>query len=72
MSADKKMDTVTVNAQALRAVLTALNGPGHHIRELQATRSLSKISGVEENPINILVDEFNAAVNAFNAGQKSS
>lgn len=32
------METVTVSAKALYQVLSALNGPGHHIRELQALR----------------------------------
>jgi hypothetical protein len=32
------METITVNALALRQLLVALSGPGHYIRELQATR----------------------------------
>lgn len=57
------METVTVNAKALRQVLEALNGPGHYIRELQVTRDLPGV----ENPIDTLTCEFNAAVEAFNA-----
>lgn len=57
------MDTVTVNAKALREVLLALVGPAHHIRELQATRGLPGY----ENPIDTLIREFNEAVDAHNA-----
>ena len=55
------MKTVTVNANALRSVLIALIGPGHLIRELQATRSIDALTGTE-NPINQLVREFNEQV----------
>lgn len=53
------MKTVTVDAEALRQVLTALNGASHLIRELQATRDPLMGKG---NPINKLIEEFNAAV----------
>jgi hypothetical protein len=43
-----------VDAAALRQVLQALNGPGHHIRELQVCR------GLPDSPIEKLVAEFNA------------
>ena len=56
------METVTVNAYALRELLVALNGPAHLIRELQALRG--PLVG-ENNPINILTAEFNAAVAAY-------
>ena len=60
------MEFVTVSASALRSVLQALNGPPHFIRELQATRNL--LPGLENNnPINTLCDEYNAAVQAQNA-----
>lgn len=59
------MEKVTVSAAALRRVLNALNGPGYYIRELQVTRN-PMIS--PDNPINALCDEYNAAVEAFNAG----
>ena len=58
------MKTVTVNADALRQVLEALNGPGHLIRELQYTRG--PLVG-HDNPINILVKEFNQAVVDYDA-----
>lgn len=58
------MKTVTVNADALRQVLQALNGPSHYIRELQVTRG--PLVG-DDNPINILIEEYNAAANAWNA-----
>lgn len=50
--------TVTVDGQALRQVLVALTGPGHLIRELQATRSLHTLG--HPNPIDILLEQFNA------------
>lgn len=52
--------TVTVDGQALRQVLVALVGQPHHIRELQATRSLHKLG--YPNPIDVLIEQFNAAV----------
>lgn len=57
------MEKVTVSAEALRQVLMALNGPAHYIRELQVTRG--PLVG-DDNPINILVEEYNAAVKAHN------
>ena len=45
---------VPVSAEALRQLLQALNGPGHHARELQFTR------GMPGNPIDTLIAEFNA------------
>lgn len=50
--------TVRVSAEALRQVLVALSGPGHLIRELQATRDIAKLSDTP-NPINTLVDQYN-------------
>lgn len=61
------MEKVTVSATALRQVLNALNGPAHYIRELQVTRG--PLIG-DDNPINILCDEYNAAVEAYNDSQK--
>ena len=52
------MEKVTVDASALRQVLTALTGPGYLIRELQATRGPI----FPENPIDKLISEFNAQV----------
>lgn len=43
----------TVDADALRQVLVALNGPDYFIRELQATRNLPG------SPIQLLTDQFN-------------
>lgn len=54
------MKTVTVDADALRQVLQALNGPGHHIRELQAIR------GLGDSPIDKLVEDYNKAAEEFN------
>jgi len=52
--------TISVSAEALHAVLSALVGPGHLIRELQATRDKPPI--MVGNPIDTLVREFNAAI----------
>lgn len=49
---------VAVDAVALRRVLEALVGPGHLIRELQATRSLHSLG--HPNPIDTLLEQFNA------------
>lgn len=54
------MDTVTVSAADLRAILEALSGPGYLIRELQAIRSLGN------SPIDRLIAEFDAQVDEFN------
>jgi ribA/ribD-fused uncharacterized protein len=51
------MRTVAVDADSLRQILEALVGPGHLIRELQATRLLPGI----ESPITRLVNEYNAS-----------
>lgn len=50
------MKTVTVDADALRQVLQALNGPSYLISELMAIRVLGN------SPIDILVEQYNAAV----------
>lgn len=52
-------ELIAVNADALRQVLNALNGPGHYIRELQVTRNLDELMETTKNPINLLVKEFN-------------
>lgn len=57
------METVTVNADALRQVLNALIGAPHLIRELQATRDKPPV--LTGNPIDTLVREFNQAVDAW-------
>lgn len=53
------MDRVTVNAKALHEVLTALISGGYLIKELQVTREPKELFA--DNPINILVDEYNKA-----------
>lgn len=50
---------VTVSGSALRAVLVALNGPGHYIRELQVTRG-----PLFDNPIDTLLTQYNEQVEA--------
>lgn len=61
------MKMVTVDAEALRRVLQALVGPPHHIRELQALRHHHNTPGFDPSPIQTLLDEYNAAVEAHNA-----
>lgn len=56
------MDKIEVSADALRAVLQALNGPPHYIRELQCTRGLPQLGDMPPNPIDVLIAEYNAAV----------
>lgn len=51
---------VSVSADALYRILQALTGPGHYIRELQATRSLHTLG--HPNPIDILIEDYNAEV----------
>lgn len=53
---------VAVDADALGQVLRALNGPGHLIRELQVLRSLPMAEA--PNPIERLLDQYNAFVNS--------
>jgi hypothetical protein len=62
------MEQVTVSAKALARVLTAFNGPPHYIRELQATRD---IPGVEDHPIDVLIKEYNLAVDVYNEQHSS-
>lgn len=47
---------IPVDAEALRRVLSALDGPPHYIRELQVTRNLPG----NNNPINTLIDDYNS------------
>ena len=50
---------VSVDPGALYALLSALSGPPHWVRELQATRGLP---GDPINPIDKLVEQYNAFV----------
>jgi|GEM_PF-1586572 len=52
---------VDVSAVALHTLLTALVGPAHLVRELQATRG--QLIG-DDNPINVLINEYNHALAA--------
>lgn len=54
-------ETVSVNKAALLQVLQALTGPGHLIRELQATRSIGALTGAT-NPINELIRNYNETI----------
>jgi hypothetical protein len=53
---------VSVDAEALQQVLNALIGPGHHIRELQFTRGLPPLGSLPRNPIDLLIEQYNAAI----------
>ena len=60
-TADKDAERVSVDAEALHQILTALNSVhGHLIRELQATRD--KPPFLTGNPIDKLIAEYNAAI----------
>lgn len=52
---------VSVSDKYLGDVLRALTGPSLHIAELQVTRNIVKLTG-SVNPIDALIDEFNAYV----------
>lgn len=54
------MEKITVSAEPLRQILQALIGPDHYIRELQYTKD--PVEAFPNNPINILVKEYNSAV----------
>lgn len=52
---------VPLTAKHVQTLLEALVGPDHHIRELQATRSLHKLDPVKySNPIEEILAEYNA------------
>ncbi len=57
---------IEVDADALRQVLVALNGPGHLIRELMVLRDAPAIV-CDDDPITKLTEEFNAWVKRANA-----
>ena len=54
-------ERLEVNCHALAMLLNALNGPAHHIRELQVTRGFGL--GSNANPIDVLERELMAAQN---------
>lgn len=60
------MKTVTVDADALRQVLQALIGPSYLISELMVIR------GLGDSPIDILVDQYNAAVKSHAAKEQQT
>jgi len=65
------METVTVNAAALRQLLEAVMGPAHLIRELRVIQELHQKKLSPPDPITILVEEYNAAAEAHNALNKA-
>jgi len=60
------MKTVEVDAKALSSVLTALIGPSYLIRELIV---VSNLPG-GDNAINLLVTQYNKAVEVYNLEEK--
>lgn len=54
------METVTLKAQDIQELLKALTGPGHYIREIQATMSLPG-----GNCLTRLIEEYNSQVRAY-------
>jgi len=58
---------ITVSALPLVRLLQALQGPGHHIAEIQATRSIDKLlhkpGDADENEINRLLREVTEQLN---------
>lgn len=62
-------ERILVDAKALRELLVTLNGPEHHMRELQATRGPLF---AKSNPISILIADYNAAIALAKAAQESS
>lgn len=54
-----KRPTLEVDAEDLYRLLQAVNGPGHYIRELQVTLSISELEGTR-HPIIELTKQFNA------------
>lgn len=52
-----KPNTVTVDADALAQILSAINGPSYLVRELQAIRSLG------DSPIDLLIKQYNEQMN---------
>jgi hypothetical protein len=55
-------DKILVDAKALKQILEALMGPHHLVLELQATRNIPKELVSTENPINVLIRNFNEAL----------
>jgi hypothetical protein len=54
---------IPITAKHLQGLLQALMGPGHLIRELQATMSLPKeMTGEFTNPLREVLEEYNAFV----------
>ena len=56
MAAKASNGKILISCEPLRQVLQAINGPSHHISELQATR---KLPVGEKNPIDVLIEEYN-------------
>ncbi|BDD79433.1 hypothetical protein [Burkholderia phage FLC8] len=64
---------VSVDVEALGELLHALTGPGYLIRELQVTRNLDlKGLAIKRNPINLLIEQYNAYVEKTNAATEGN
>lgn len=65
---DPPKPKIPVSKDALREVLSALVGPSHHIRELQATRGeVYQLAAGRENPIDVVLREYNTWAEEQNA-----
>jgi hypothetical protein len=58
---------VSVDGEALQQLLNALVGPAHHIREMQFTRNLPPLGDMPRNPIDVLIEQYNAAITKASA-----
>ena len=70
MSEERKQ--ISVDAGALREVLQALDGPPHYMRELQFTRGGAANGLLDDNPIDLLITQYNEWAAVLNASQKPS
>ena len=64
---DGERAKLLIDAEALRDVLQALNGPDHYIRELQFTRGGAMNGLCDDNPIDILIKQYNEWVESRDA-----
>lgn len=71
LAGHQEAQQITVNAENLRTVLSALNGPPHHIRELQALNKppFNSPIGALTDQYNAWADKVNAAIEAQEGGQ---
>lgn len=59
-------EKILVDKEALGAIINALNGPGHYIREIQMTRNIGALGGGKPNPIDVLMADMKSSHKASN------